>query len=445
MEINNDIHLINHVMNHLDAFIYVSDFKTHEMLWINEKLKQVIGEAVGKLCWHAMPFEQNGPCKFCTDSTLLLDKKDHLNKAIINEFQHPVSQKWFMVKEQSIPWPDGRLVRLKIMMDYQNLKQINDNKEEELFLSKEMQIGKIAHELRTPLNAILGYTQLMRYKKNFSHGGLDYINSIQHCGEQLLSLINDISRIAKGKSDTQPDVGRSKKRIEIFDISQDILKQNPNISNALPTKNSRTGKVLVVDDSSDNRTFVINTLDILGFHTKEASDGHQALEIWENWNPDLILLDIYMPEINGHDVIQTIRDKELPEDHVFIIAVSASSLENDKNLAIESGCDDYLMKPFKLNTLIELIEKYMNANTSQKSNQQSHKEINTPDWLLDSIKQMPATWQKQFKNSIEMLDPIKTKYYITKMEKKYLQSASVLMDWVNQFNFDRLQELISEL
>ena len=152
-----------------------------------------------------------------------------------------------------------------------------------------------------------------------------------------------------------------------------------------------------------------------------------------------------MPEINGHDVIQTIRDKELPEDHVFIIAVSASSLENDKNLAIESGCDDYLMKPFKLNTLIELIEKYMNANTSQKSNQQSHKEINTPDWLLDSIKQMPATWQKQFKNSIEMLDPIKTKYYITKMEKKYLQSASVLMDWVNQFNFDRLQELISEL
>jgi CheY-like chemotaxis protein len=439
METNN--HLLNHVMNHIDAFIYVSDFKTHEMLWINEKLKQVIGEAVGKLCWQAMPFKQNCPCKFCTDESLLSGKQDQLNKAVINEFQHPVTQKWFMVQEQSIPWPDGRLVRLKIMMDYQNLNQINDNKEE-LFLSKEKQVGKIAHELRTPLNAILGYTQLMRYKKDFSHGGLDYINSIQHCGEQLLSLINDISRIAKGTSDTQSDVGRSKKRIELFDIAQDLLQKDPDIPNKLPPKKSRTDKILVVDDSSNNRKFVINTLDLLGFHTKEASDGHQALEIWENWNPDLILLDIYMPKVNGYDVIQTIRDKELPGDHVFVIAVSASSLENDKKLAIESGCDDYLMKPFQLNTLIELIEKYMNADTSQKSNQQSHKEINTPDWLLDSIKQMPVKWQKQFKDSIEMLDPIQTKYYITKMEKKDLQAASVLMDWVNQFNFDRLQQLV---
>jgi CheY-like chemotaxis protein len=439
METNN--HLSNHVMNHIDAFIYVSDFKTHEMLWINEKLKQVIGEAAGKLCWQVMPFKQNCPCKFCTDESLLSGKKDQLNKAVINEFQHPVTQKWFMVKEQSIPWPDGRLVRLKMMMDYQNLNQINDHKEE-LFLSKEKQLGKIAHELRTPLNAILGYTQLMRYKKDFSHGGLDYISSIQHCGEQLISLINDISSIAKGKSDKQPDPGRSEKRIELFDIAQDILQKDPDIPKTFPFENSRTGKILVVDDSSNNRKFVINTIDILGFHTKEASDGHQALAIWENWQPDLILLDIYMPEINGHDVIQTIRDKELPGDHVFIIAVSASSLEKDKNLAIESGCDDYLMKPFKLNTLIELIEKYMNADTSQKSNQQSHKEITTTDWLLDSIKQMPAIWQKQFKDSIEMLDPIKTKYYITKMEKKGLQAASVLMDWVNQFNFDRLQQLV---
>lgn len=161
-------------------------------------------------------------------------------------------------------------------------------------------------------------------------------------------------------------------------------------------------------------------LDILGFRAKEASNGHQALEIWENWNPDLILLDICMPVINGHDVIQTIRNKELPEDHLFIIAVSASSLENDRNIAIESGCDDYLMKSFKLNPLIELIGKYIHADGSQKSNQHTNTKINTPNWLLDSMKQMPAIWLKQFKDSIEMLDPINTKYHITKLEKKDL-------------------------
>ncbi|MBF0449725.1 MAG: response regulator [Candidatus Magnetomorum sp.] len=435
---------ISHVMKNLDAYIYASDFQTHEVLFINEKLKQVIGNAVGKLCWQAMPFEQNSPCKFCTDPKSLLIENDRFNQTVIKEFQNPATHEWFIVQEQSIPWSDGRLVRLKIMIDCHHLKKINDNKEKQ-FLSKEKQVGKIAHELRTPLNAILGYTQLMLYKKDYSHGSLEYINAIQHCGEQLLSLINDISSISKGKSDTSPDVDRSKNRFELFNTPQNIFQQNNNKPNALYPKNSRSGKVLVVDDSPDNRKFVMNTLDILGFRIKEASDGHQALEIWENWNPDLILLDIYMPEVNGHDVIQTIRNKELPGDHVFIIAISASSLEKDKDLAIESGCDDYLLKPFKLNTLIELIKKYMNVDDSQNSTQQSYKEKNIPNWLLDRIKQMPAKWLKQFKDAIEMLDPIQTKFYITKLEKNDLQAASVLMDWVKQFNFDRLQQLISEL
>jgi len=428
------------VMKHLDAFIYVSDFQTYEMLFINEKLKQLIGDAVGKLCWKSMPFEQTGPCNFCTDSKSLLTKKNNKKKPVRKEFLNPANQQWFIVQEQAIPWPDGRMVRLKIMMNCHHLKEHNQNKEKK-FLSNEKKIGNLAHELRTPLNAILGYTQLMLYKKDYSHGSLEYINAIHHCGEQLITMINDISSISKGNNDTKPEIEDSENRLELFNIAENILQtKSENIH--IPQQETTTSKVLVVDDSSDNRKFIINTLDILGFHTKEASDGQAALEIWKTWHPDLILLDIYMPEISGHDVIKAIRKNERSEDHVIVIAVSASSFENDRNLAIASGCDDYLVKPFKLNTLIELIGKYIHARRHKKMPQQMN---NKEDWLLKSIQKMPSKWLNALKKSVEMLDPIKTKYYISKLEQEDLQAASVLKDWINQFQFDRLQQLICEL
>jgi len=301
-----------------------------------------------------------------------------------------------------------------------------------------LKVRNKAHELRTPLNAILGYTQLMLTQKAHSHESLAYIKAIQECGEQLLSLINDISSISKG-NDTRSD---RKNRLELFNIAENILQTSSEIIHEAQ-KESTTGKVLVVDDASDDRKFITNILDILGFHFKEVSDGLQALDIWENWAPDLILLNIYLSEMNGHDLIQTIRKKERPGDHVIIIAVSASSIEDNINKAIESGCDDYLVKPFKLNIFIELIGKYMNVRGHKKIPQQSDKTENK--WLLERLQQMPSKWLNDFKKSIDMLDPIKTKRHIAKLEKKDLQAASVLIDWVNTFNFDRLQQLICNL
>jgi len=435
------------ILNHLNALIYVTDFDTHELLFVNEKLKQIIGNAVGKKCWQSMPFEQKGPCKFCTDSKLLLNEKDHSKTSVIKEFQHPVTQKWFVVQDQAIPWT-GRLVRLTIMMDYHNLRQLYNKPEKSLLSKKDSQDRKIVHELRTPLNAILGYTQLMMYKKDYSPENHNYIEAIHHCGHQLLSMINSIS-----KSDYESRPDDVQKSPDFFNIAQSLLQTNSDTTtqNDTTTQSDKTtqidsdsSKVLVVDDSADNRKFVVNTLDILGFLTNEASNGQQALEMWESWKPDLIFLDIYMPELNGHDVIKTIRKKEAPGDHVIIIAVSASSLEKDKTFALESGCDDFLFKPFNISTLIELIRKYLRAHSPQKKSH-SNFEIKNFNWLLKHIKKMPSNWLEEFKTSIEMLDPVNTKYHLSKLEKEDFKAASVLKEWVNQFDFERLQQLIYRL
>ena len=313
------------------------------------------------------------------------------------------------------------------------------NKEKEK--AKEINIEKIVHELRTPLNAILGYTQLILSQKELSRKNLIYINEIQQCGEQLISMISDISSISKNSNNrNQSDSQHSEGRLEFSNIAKDILQTNSN--DLFNKKESNSSKILVVDDSPENRNFVVNTLDVIGFHTKEASDGHQALKLWESWKPDMILLDIYMPEINGHDVIQKIRHKEVSGDHVIIIAVSASSLNNDRKEAFASGCDDFLLKPFKLNQLIALIVKYLNAHDPKENAQHAPKKNNRTNCLLESIKQMPPQWLNLFKESIEMLDIKKTELHIKELEKKDSRASAVLQDWLNQFDFDRMQQLI---
>jgi len=319
-----------------------------------------------------------------------------------------------------------------------------NNKREKLVLLKEEKIGKIAHELRTPLNAILGYTQLILHKNDCSFASLEYINAIQKCGEQILERINEISNISKENTNIKNDKNQSNDHFDIYNIAKKIKQTNFDKTN-LKTKNEHNScKVLVVDYSNDNRQFVINTLDILGLATKEASDWNQALKILKKWNPDLILLDTN-PDINLHDIIKRIRKHEKSEKHVIIIAFFDSFIEIDFQAVIESGCDDYLLKPFKLNILIDLIGKYIDLHSCKKNIYQSNKENYNSKSISKSIKMMPSKWFNQFKESIEMLDPIKTKFQISKLEKKDFKAAAVLNEWVKNFNFDRLQQLIEEI
>lgn len=442
MNKNNEMNSFSCVMNNMDAQIYVVDMNSYNLLFVNEKLQQIIGNALGKQCWQSIMPDQTGPCEFCTNKSLLVDENGIVRPPVIKEFKHPANQKWYLTQEQAILWHDNQYVRLRILIDFDNIKLDNEKKEKH-FITREQMVGKMVHGFRTPLNAILGYTQLILYKKDYSQASREYIKAIHQCGEELLSLINGMYDFAKSKSNDKPHTQLSENRFELFDIAKKIINE-PEIeteTEVISKKETSKRKILVVDDTDSNRVFLINTLDIMGFSTKGASNGQHAIDIWKEWKPDLILMDIYMPDIDGNDVIKIIRKDESPGTHVIIIAVSASSIENDHSRAFSSGCDDFLIKPIKLDKLFELIEKHLNEYKTNQAIQKTH-EQHTPPWLLDIIKQMPQKWLFEFKESIEMLDPIKTKFLIRKLEEKDIQAASVLMGWLKKYNFERLQQLI---
>lgn len=107
-------------------------------------------------------------------------------------------------------------------------------------------------------------------------------------------------------------------------------------------------KILIVDDDPHIREVLRYALDKAGYVTREAGDGQQALKLYHSENPDLIVLDIKMPEMDGTEVCRLIRQ----QDSTPIVFLSSRDEEIDRILGLELGGDDYVTKPFSPRELV---------------------------------------------------------------------------------------------
>jgi CheY-like chemotaxis protein len=122
--------------------------------------------------------------------------------------------------------------------------------------------------------------------------------------------------------------------------------------------NSPSYRLLVVDDKEVNRALLVKMLAPLGFEVREAADGLQACEIWEAWEPHLIWMDMRMPVMDGYEATRRIKSATKGQATV-IVALTASALEEDREVILSEGCDDYIRKPFRENDLLEALERHL--------------------------------------------------------------------------------------
>jgi CheY-like chemotaxis protein len=115
--------------------------------------------------------------------------------------------------------------------------------------------------------------------------------------------------------------------------------------------------VLIVDDSTDNREGYAQYLQFCGFRTVEAATGEEALEQAHRNNPDVVLLDMRLPGLDGMDVSRVLRSRGFARTP--IIAISASVFPPDVNAAMESGCDVFLPKPCLPDVLVSEIRRLL--------------------------------------------------------------------------------------
>jgi two-component system, cell cycle response regulator DivK len=119
-----------------------------------------------------------------------------------------------------------------------------------------------------------------------------------------------------------------------------------------------TKKILVVDDNRDNRELVVKVLKIRGYHIIEAVDGEDAMLKAVQEMPDLILMDISIPRIDGYEVTRRLKSREAFRD-VPIIALTAHAMSGDREKAFNAGCQGYVSKPINVRELPELIKSFI--------------------------------------------------------------------------------------
>ncbi|MEJ7578095.1 MAG: response regulator [Pyrinomonadaceae bacterium] len=114
-------------------------------------------------------------------------------------------------------------------------------------------------------------------------------------------------------------------------------------------------KILVVDDYADSRALLVTLLRNKGFDVIEATDGYEGVQRAANENPDLILMDLAMPQLDGVAAIQRIRQlPELAETPIF--ALSAYMMNEVRDDAIAAGCNELFSKPLDIPALLERID-----------------------------------------------------------------------------------------
>lgn len=117
-------------------------------------------------------------------------------------------------------------------------------------------------------------------------------------------------------------------------------------------------KVLCIEDNSVNMLLVSRIVEAEGHELIQAEDGHKAIKILEETVPDIILLDINLPGINGLDLAQQFKANEQLAP-VPLIATTAQVLVGDRERCLEAGCDDYLPKPLDIRRLREVLREHL--------------------------------------------------------------------------------------
>lgn len=113
--------------------------------------------------------------------------------------------------------------------------------------------------------------------------------------------------------------------------------------------------VLVVEDNELNMRLFCDLLDSFGYRTFQCRDGGKAVDIARAEKPDLIIMDIQLPEVSGLDITRWIKDDDALK-HIPVLAVTAFAMRTDEQRVREAGCEGYLSKPIQIASFIRAVE-----------------------------------------------------------------------------------------
>ncbi|MBA3922188.1 MAG: response regulator, partial [Nostocaceae cyanobacterium] len=234
-----------------------------------------------------------------------------------------------------------------------------------------------------------------------------------------------------------------------FEIKVSLVEATA-MSHCLPTQrvkalapNQPTYRILVVDDRTESRQLIIHLLSPLGFAVRAAENGQQAIQEWESWEPHLIFMDMRMPVMDGYEATKYIKAR-LHGQATVVIAFTASAFDQERNLILSTGCDDFVIKPFREEVLLEKISTHLGAQYLYEDLPRTIPNHSVEELTPELVNVMPTPWLTQLQQAAECVDNEHLRQLITQIPAEYAFLAESLSEWVKNFRCDKIVELIEQ-
>ncbi|MFZ1025018.1 MAG: ATP-binding protein, partial [Limnoraphis robusta] len=284
-----------------------------------------------------------------------------------------------------------------------------------------------------------------------------------------LTIARSFIQLMGGEMTVKSQVGRGTlfkfnikaNSVEVADIEQ----EEPSRRVIEIAPNQPRYRLLIVDDRWDNRQLLVKLLSPFGFELTEASNGVEAVQMWEEYSPHLIFMDMRMPVMDGYEAAQRIKTREkehkLSSDSPFfkggeggikgqataIIAVTASSFEEEKAVVLSCGCDDFVRKPFREENILNILHKHLgvefifeDVNPISVSNDL---EVNV--LTKSALAALPSELLVNLQQAIINLDLEQMQAVIEKIGKIEQSLAKAIEACLKKFQYEKLLDLITSL
>jgi signal transduction histidine kinase/CheY-like chemotaxis protein len=209
--------------------------------------------------------------------------------------------------------------------------------------------------------------------------------------------------------------------------------------------NQQQYRILIVDDRFENRQLLLKLLEPIGFEVKEAINGQEAIEIWQSWQPHLIWMDMRMPVINGYEATQQIKS-HLNGQATAILALTASTLEEEKAVVLSAGCDDFVRKPFREEVIFEKMAQFLGVRYLYENiDAEENLELASIDKLtVEALAIMSDEWLNELAEAVSLIDEGLIARLLSQIPTKNQALAQAIQKEVNNFDFDRILNLAQE-
>jgi signal transduction histidine kinase/DNA-binding NarL/FixJ family response regulator len=219
----------------------------------------------------------------------------------------------------------------------------------------------------------------------------------------------------------------------------------------LPEYNQITGlalgqpryRLLIADDQSDNRLLLHTLLEPLGFEVREAFTGQEALNLFKEWQPDLIFMDIRMPVMNGMEATKLIK-KTANGKNTRIVALTAHALEDERLEILTAGCDDLVRKPYQPEEIYNALTKQLGVKFTYK---EGNYQVSQNETKLhsDDLRNLPTVLVQDLVNSVELLDSQKCLTAISQIDNIAPLIGKKLRHMIDHMKYQELLTILDNL